>query len=651
MRIANVLFLFLPTALLGQPICQIQGNGTSSPFVGQVVTTEGIVTAVYTGPGSVNGYFIEQPECDGNSATSNGIFVYDPSPGAISVGQRISMVATVAEFNGTTELINPTWSFLGAGSVTPTPLALPIASLANWERYEGMLLRFPGDLVVSDNTDWVQYGEVTLAPVRPMTPTNQIDPNDADASGTTTNGSSNVSAVTAALDLIGRCKLKLDDGQTTSYPVPRPLADASGTLRTGTVITDLTGVLHYSFGDYKIEPVGPVLVVHDPRPLPPEVGGSIRAAGMNVLNYYTTLGDWGAQNTAELGRQRTKLVAALAALDADVFALCELENSDDAWADLVDALNSSVGAGTYSAIEEDGFGGGTRTVILYKPAALTPITPLYWLGTGLFQRPHLTQGFVVNANGGRFLFSTMHLRSKLCDNAEGDDLDQADGQGCYNALRRSQTAALVEHWAGLRSTTGIDAHLVLGDYNAYNEEDPLDLLRANGLVDLLEGADHTHAYQGTFGALDHAFATGSMAQVITGAEPWHINADEPVEFNYRDANISRYQPNAFRSSDHDPVLVGFDSDALSVGLAERSPGSDIRCWQIQGQANWFIPAEFGGPCRLQLFASSGALVHDEMAQPGMLTTIDQGGLAVGLLAWRVVSMEGGTVGVGRLLVP
>lgn len=650
MRIAVLPGLFFPGLLVGQPICQIQGSGASSPYLGQVVTTEGVVTAVFSGAGSLNGYFIEQPECDQDATTSNGIFVYDPAPGGVVIGLRLSLVATVAEFNGTTELIEPAWTVVGTGTVAPTTLSLPVASWLILERHEGMLVRLAGEMRVSDNTDWVQYGEVTLSPQRPLTPTNIIDPNDAVASGTTSTGAGNAAEVSAAFELHLRSTLKLDDGRTSSYPQPGPWADASGTLRCGSVITDLTGVLHYSFGDYKIEPVGEVQVSHHARTPPPAVGGSLRAAGLNVLNFYSTLGEGGAQNADELARQRTKLVAALATMDADVLALCELENTDAAWNNLLAALNAAMGAGTYSALEEDGIGPGTRMVILYKPAVLSPVTPLYSLSTSVFQRPHLTQGFLAQASGERFLFSTMHLRSKSCDNAEGADQDQSDGQGCYNALRRAQAAALLGHWQDLRATTGIDAQLILGDYNAYTEEDPLDLFRANGLVDLLGGTVHTYRFQGLFGALDHAFATPTMHQAITGAAPWHINADEPADLNYRDANISRYRPDPYRCSDHDPVLVGFDGSALGVGQRERVLEQDVRCWINGTQANWLLPAGLGSGARIQVFSSTGALLDETAAHAGATIALDLGRHPPGMMHWQLLSARAEWVVAGRFLV-
>lgn len=646
MRRTLLLATVFPFLTHAQSICEIQGDGATSPYEGQQVTTEGVVTAVFTGSGSINGYFIEQPGCDTNENTSNGIFVYSTNPGSLAVGRRVSVSGSVIEYNGLTEITNASYSVLGTGSVTPTEVMLPLASNALWERYEGMLLRFSGQLVLVDNTGWSQYGEVYLAPQRTLVPTDQIDPNDAITSGTNSTGSNNAAAVNAAQDAIDRSYLLLDDARTSTWPSPAPWADVAGTLRAGSTVNDLTGVLHYSYGSYKLEPTQPVVFQYAARPTVPVVGGTVRACEFNVLNYFTTLGDWGATNSAELGRQRTKLVAALQALNADVLALCEIENTDDAWAHLLAGLNGAMGEGTYAALEENGFGQGTRTVILYKPAVMTPQGPLYALGTSLFQRPHLTQAFALNASGGRFLFSTVHLRSKICDNATGANTDQGDGQGCFNDMRRAQANALVDHWAGVRSATGINAHLIMGDFNAYAQEDPIDRLRASGLLYQAIDGGYTFGYAGMFGTLDHVFATESMHQAITGTEVWHINVDEPRTLDYRESNTGRYQPNAFRSSDHDPVLVGFDGGGLSVGLAEAESAKEVLFHLNGTQAHWQIELANANTGTIQLIDARGSVVRSVPVSQGSAQA-DLGGLATGVYAWRI----GNTTVSGRFWLP
>ncbi len=646
----SLAFVCATVAQAQTPICTIQGSGTASALDGTVVTTTGTVTAVFLGTGTMQGYFIEDPTCDSDPATSNGVFVYQPNASGITVGQRLQVTGTVDEFQGLTEIRTVTAvQQLGTAVVAPTQLTLPIGDPALWERYEGMLVRFPQALVVNDTENWLRYGEVVLGPERAFTATQLVDPNDVVASGTTSTGSANVTAVLTREDLNLRGRIILDDGRTSSYPEPPPLQSVEGTLRTGSTVTDLVAVVHYAFDEYRLQPVGVVPIAHQARPALPEVGGTVRVASLNVLNYFTTLGVWGAATQAEQQRQRTKLVAALQAVDADAVVLCELENNDAAWTDLLAALNMAMGTGTYVGLEEDASGsGGTKSIILYKPSVLSATGPLYELNTFTFQRPHLTQSFTVNATGGRFLLSSMHLRSKLCDNATGANVDQGDGQGCYNALRRTQVQELLAHWSGIRSTTGIAAQLVVGDLNAYAQEDPLDALRAAGMSTLLAEEEHSYRFEGRFGTLDHVLATDALEGVVTGAAVWHINSDEPAELDYHEDNLANYQANAFRCSDHDMLVVGLDAADLNVGvsgLASTSP------FIFHAQANTL---SWSGPdthrFAVELLDGTGRTIARTMSINGS-AVLDMHGRAAGVYLWRCVDQGMGLVQAGRYLHP
>lgn len=638
-KVVAAVLLMLAHGVQGQtPICTIQGTGTSSPLEGQLITTTGIVTAIFSGSGTVQGFFIEDPACDSNPASSNGLFVYNPNTAGINLGQRVSVSGTVTEFQGLTEISQVSnISIIGSGTVSPTDINLPMAAITDWERHEGMLLRFQQELVVIGNDTWAQYGELVLAPTRMTAPTDYADPNDNPASGTSSTGSSNVGAIDALIELQARSTILLDDGRTSTYPSPPPMIGAQGTLRCGSSVTGLTGVLHYAFDEYRVHPVGVMPLQHAVRPSAPIVGGDILIASYNVKNYFTSLGSNGASTANELQRQRTKLVAALQAIAADAYVLCELQNNDAASDDLLTAFNSAMG-GDYSLIDQDEPGAFTRTVFFHKNSTLTPITQLFSLNTSTFERAHLTQGFVANASGKRFLLSGVHLRSKLCDNASGSNLDQGDGQGCYNARRRSQVGELLSHWDGVRASTWVPGQLVVGDFNSYDQEDPIDRLRSGGLIDLIAGIPQPYSfgYANRFGSLDHAFATASMADAITGAAVWHINSDEPPNLDYRDSNTAFYQANAFRSSDHDPLLIGIDAQLLPVGLEEiprAAAAVRFRFDPMSGWAEW----EGEGLGEVELFDALGRTLRTASADGSGTLRMNATGAEKGHLFWRAWS--------------
>ena len=127
--------------------------------------------------------------------------------------------------------------------------------------------------------------------------------------------------------------------------------------------------------------------------------------------------------------------------------------------------------------------------------------------------------------------------------------------------------AICKYIDGLKQGAGEPRVLVIGDLNAYQQEDPIDAMRAKGLVDLHEkfaeqtagtAGQYSFNFRGQSGSLDHAMATDAMAADVTGIATWHINADEPrsLDYNQEFNPKSLFKADPFRSSDHDPVLIG-----------------------------------------------------------------------------------------------
>jgi hypothetical protein len=136
-----------------------------------------------------------------------------------------------------------------------------------------------------------------------------------------------------------------------------------------------------------------------------------------------------------------------------------------------------------------------------------------------------------------------------------------DGQGNCNLIR-VEAANVMNTWLDTDPTgTGSTDILVIGDLNAYAKEDPITTLEGLGYSNLaaMYGGPLAYSYifDGQLGYLDHALASPSMVANVTGTTHWHINADEPSALDYNDYNLPYlYQPNAYRSSDHDPVVIG-----------------------------------------------------------------------------------------------
>jgi predicted extracellular nuclease len=395
-------------------------------------------------------------------------------------------------------------------------------------------------------------------------------------------------------------RVTLDDGRKAQNPDPARHPDGAdftltNRFRGGDHLTGLTGVVDYSYGAYAIQPTaGATYTSVNPRTATPDpVGGTMTVASFNVLNYFTTLGSRGADDPEEFERQRTKIFAALADIDADVFGLIEIENNTEAIVNLVDGLNGVVGAGTYDYIDTGAIGGDQiKVAFIYKTATVAPDGAYAVLDDPSFldpnnlgsdkNRPALAQTFVEIATGEKVTVAVNHLKSKGSECGPGDDDAE---QGHCNLTRTLAAGVLVDWLAGDPTGSGDPDALIIGDLNSYDREDPIDAVRAgpddtpgtaDDYADLVAayGGEYAYSYvySGQWGYLDYALANGTLGGQVTGTTVWHINADEPDILDYdttykKPAQDALYEPNAYRSSDHDPVVVGLRLDTVAPELA------------------------------------------------------------------------------------
>ena len=281
------------------------------------MVVEGVVVGDFQAANGLRGFFLqeEDAQADADPATSEGIFVFDNGLGVdVTRGQTVRALGTVAEYYGLTELSPVTGikACPSAGSASATSVTLPVSSLSDWERWEGMLITLPQTLYVTENYNLGRYGELDLSVNdRLFAPTQIALPG---------------SAAIAQKDLNDRSRIQLDDGSNVQNPLPLPpYLDVANTRRLGDKVTGITGVLSYSYSSYEVHPVQPVsFSVGNRRPyLPATPIGMLKIFSTNLLNYFTTLdtGDpicgplgnldcRGANTLDELNRQRAKIISA-----------------------------------------------------------------------------------------------------------------------------------------------------------------------------------------------------------------------------------------------------------------------------------------------------------------------------------------------------
>ncbi|SDT09750.1 hypothetical protein SAMN04489752_3349 [Brevibacterium siliguriense] len=613
-------------------IADIQGTGDASPVQGKTVTTRGVVTAAYP-EGGLTGYYIQTPGTGGADraagAASDGIFIYSPDTVAdISIDDHVEVTGTVSEHYGQTQ-ISVSASGLKtvdepAEAIKPVEDAFP-AGDEKRESLEGMLLQPSESLTVADNYNTNTYGEVVLA-----TGEGTLDqPTDVHRPGTP-------EAKALEAENLDR-EVVLDDGATVNFlkadkDVPLPYLSQEAPVRVGAQANFTSPVvLGFDHEKWRFQPtrrltgdnaeaVQPTTFTDTRTEAPESVGGQVSLASFNVLNYFTTTGDQldgceyyddregnhitvrggcdarGAANAESLERQETKIVTAINKLDASVISLMEIENSavfgkdrDDALATLVKRLNEAAGTEKWDFVEspdavpadEDVI----RTALIYQPAEVAPqneSTILDDQDAFSNAREPLSQAFAPKDGSGEvekdktFVTISNHFKSKGSGSGPGNE-DSGDGQGASNADRVKQAEALVGFADDQQEAADSDLVYLLGDFNSYTQEDPMQVLFEAGYKDIAaEKTDEsTYVYGSRTGSLDHVLALDASDEAdgagtdatafgsVTGADVWNINSVESLaleysRFNYNIADL--YAPDQFRASDHDPVVVGlFDS--------------------------------------------------------------------------------------------
>jgi predicted extracellular nuclease/2',3'-cyclic-nucleotide 2'-phosphodiesterase (5'-nucleotidase family) len=611
-------------------ISAIQGESESSAFDGKTVTVEAIVVGDFQdsdadGKRNLGGFYLQEEltDSDGNALTSEGIFVFGGT-GDVKVGDRVRVTATVDEFFGQTQLNATKIEVVAAGAVADVntlavDIDLPAADTTlnqngkaqpDLEAYEGMLVRVPETLTISEQFNLDRFNEIKLvAGERPVQFTHENEPD--------------VAGNAAHQEEIGSRTITYDDGlniQNASIDNLDGFApyNTETAPRMGDTVAGLTGVLDYQWaGNSSSGATWRIRAVEDganefeeanPRPAAPEdVGGTIQAGSFNLLNYFATLDDGsltangleprGANTAEEFARQTERLVECIATLDADLLGLVELENNfkegdpGNALEYLVEQLNAELGANIYDWVYPGTqFVGGDAIScgFIYKTGVLQIAdgTSVEFLddgdlpGLGLgdlmtdstagtvfggvnASRPALAVTFEEIATGGEFTAVINHFKSKS-GAGTGADADQLDGQGAWQQQREFAAEALSKWLATDPTKSGDSDVLVLGDLNAYFQEDAIDILKAAGYTNLQEMLSNPYSFtfDGQIGSLDYVLSNKSMTGQVTGVTEWHINSDEADALDYnldfgRDPNI--FDPDVpVRVSDHDPLLVGID---------------------------------------------------------------------------------------------
>lgn len=539
-------------------------------------------------------------------------------------GSYVQVTGTVKEFNGLTEITTTSAGDIAAQpdsveAPEPATATWP-GGAAQRESLEGMLYDPTGPWTVAEVYDLNSKGEIDLARgstplrvptdvARPKTPAATAVANQNAARSVTLDDG-------ATLDFFGAAK-------NTPLPWITPSSSvrvgASVDFTKPLIVTQFDGWKFQPTAQLDAADtnnVKPATFENTRTAKPEAVDGQLKVASFNVLNYFTQTGPaWIAANAANTcssykdragtpitvdtcngdgprgawddtnrQRQQAKIVKAINALGADVLSLEEIENSakygpnrDAALSTLVDALNADAGSDVWSFVPSPNAGQRPtlaeedviRTAFIYKSAKVERVGPSRILtGQTVFNNAREPLAQVFKPKNGtanqQFLVAVNHFKSK--SSGSGADADQGDGQGASNASRVNQAKALVSWINQLKVGTNTERVFLTGDFNAYTREDPMQVFYDAGYTDIGStlSDEYTYVFDGEVGSLDHVLGNSAALSTVQGASVWNINSVESVAYEYSRSNYNAtdfYVADPYRSSDHDPLVVGFDSPA------------------------------------------------------------------------------------------
>ena len=525
-------------------IAAVQGNTYESPMAGEQVTIQGIVTLTQLGLG----FYMEESGSDADDQTSNAIFIqYTQSLTDIKQGSLVSVrgeVTEIGESRDTLTALSNTTALVVCSVDNPLPLtnlSLPMDGPGR-EALEGMRVLIDDKLVVSGVYRFEQGNFTLSANGVQYVPTEVMQP------GPATN------------DLAAK-------NRAAALPVLLPTQMKSPALVVnGTSTNRLTGVMAHDKRGKRltVQSISPFSAPNIEVPVATPTD-TLRIVGMNLHNYFNGDGNGlgfptprGAKTIEAFQQQRSRIGAAIGVLDPHVIAVMEIENDgfgpDSSARDFIQLANdASHGSWSVTRPVDDNTGTDQIAVgIFYRSDRLKAIGPAHTLEGEAFKRSRQPQVqlFQHQPDGEKLLIVINHLKSKGSCPDSGVNANQMDGQGCWNDMRRI-AAEKMSAWAKeIASSNGTDNILILGDMNAYRNEDPIGSIRDAGFIELMERGPlptYSFVYAGQRGTLDYAFSSDALLGKVQKAYIWNVNAAFP-------SKVALPQP-WLGFSDHDPVVV------------------------------------------------------------------------------------------------
>ena len=270
--------------------------------------------------------------------------------------------------------------------------------------------------------------------------------------------------------------------------------------------------------------------------------------GFNVENYFMTWGSMGAASYEEHQKQRAKTKATLKKINADIYGFCELQLGNEAIKEICGDLNALFPERNYKYFNDLKSGTSQKSDFLYDANKVEPVADTYvYTDKEVAYRKKMVC-FRQKSNGERFIFSINHFKAMNTGDEARRVVEAQMVVNLYNSYRQN---ALVRD----------NDVLFMGDMNSYAKAKPIQVFTKSGMIDLHRAfhadSSYSYVYSNMAAYIDHALCSKQLYRQVTGMAVLHINSDEPRSSSYSQGNDATM----FRSSDHDPVIVGLHLDS------------------------------------------------------------------------------------------
>ena len=300
----------------------------------------------------------------------------------------------------------------------------------------------------------------------------------------------------------------------------------------------------------------PKFINNKPEPKPKMAKGGLLVCAANIQNYFYDLGGYAQRKTTKEQQtlQTLKICKAFKQINADIYALCEIQKGDSAAQMLVDAMNKMAKKNLYAYVSH----GWTNSDMIscgyiYRTDKVKPYGEMqyaYQDTTSHYRYRLMACGFEQLTSGEKFVLNINHLRSKRGTGAESNEKRMANVDSLLLMLDKIEQEQVF----------GDSDILLVGDYNSYTQEEPIQTLVRAGYADMVMRDDSTgysYVYHSEAGYLDRVFASESMAKQVKQVAVYHLNAD----YFYSRGFKRGLDDTMFRYADHDPILIRVELSA------------------------------------------------------------------------------------------